>query len=77
MARTPDYVMVEDYVPPAGQEKMVPKGAFIRPVDWYYLPRHIKDANDYSYYLTNRDEYCYCFTRHGLMVVPIKKFRKL
>lgn len=74
---TPDYVLVEDVHYNAGgfESKVLTAGTFVRPIDKYYIPQHVKDKPECKYY-TEGETY-YCYTPHGILVIHKSKIRRI
>ncbi len=66
--RTPNWRLTADFiVKRAGRTSVtLPAGSYVRPMDLYYVPEHIKDANPYFW----ESSETYCYTRHGIVAVP-------
>lgn len=64
-----------------GSSLELPAGAFIIPIDQYYLPKHIKDIPKYEirgkYSFSYNDEYKFCYTRYGILPILTKYIRKI
>lgn len=67
--RTPDYVLTEEVH--IASDRILPVGAFVRPIVWDYLPRHIREAKPEG--LPNH--FAYCYTRYGIIPIPKKSMR--
>lgn len=74
--KTPDYVLMEDYnTGDYSSEKILPAGSFVRPIDYYYLPAHIKESASKSYLEDTSKVFCY--TYYGIKLIEWSKIRKL
>lgn len=73
---TPNYVLMEDvYVILSVESKKLDVGSFVRPINIYYLPQHIKDNP--RLYPINLKTHTYCFTFYGIVAIPLDKIRKV
>lgn len=48
---------------------VLPAGSFVCPIDWYYVPKHVKESDRYRWF--DKETHSVCYTRFGL--VPIAK----
>ncbi len=69
----PTYITNEDF--PIAQNKVLPVGSFVKPIDEYWLPKHIKDKPEHIW--INRDKEIYCYCHFGIVILPIKIIRKV
>jgi hypothetical protein len=73
---TPNYVLMEDTkVILAIDSVVLPAGSFVRPINIYYLPAHIK-AN-VRLYPVDLNKFVFCYTHYGITAVPISRIRKV
>lgn len=73
--KTPNFVLTEEHnCATSGDSRMLPAGAFIRPIELIYLPRHITEADRHRYYSPQSDIYAY--TRYGIICIPKYKVRQ-
>lgn len=71
MAKVPEFITTEDYkFGPLNDERVLPKGSFIKPIDVYYLPKHCYNYPTTMYYNKDRDVFIYC--RFGIITIPKK-----
>lgn len=81
--KVPTYMTVEEYeisngsyIMSASQSKVLPAGAFVKPIHDSYLPRHIKDSDEYMRSkLTDKNVFCYCF--FGIVLLPWSIIREV
>lgn len=74
--KTPDYVLSEDVTWWEGQElKTLKAGLFVRPIDWPYVPKHVIEDSRFRY--VSKDSQIFCYTRHGIVPIPISAFRRV
>jgi hypothetical protein len=77
--KTPNYQIEEDHRvvtnPGSYETKLVPKYTFVRPIDYYYVPRHIKEDERYRYFNPETEIFCYCPL--GIHPFPKKIVRKV
>lgn len=74
---TPDYLLTNDVTitKDIWDQKVIKAGTFVRPIDFYYVPQHIKDLPDHKWFDRNREVFCY--TPIGIQLIPLDKIRKL
>lgn len=74
---TPDYVMTEDfdYMTDSWDKKIIPAGAFVRPIDQYYVPKHVRNTMANKNFDWETETFCYT-PRDGIIAIPNKMFRK-
>jgi len=48
----------------------LPAGIFVKPLDVYYLPQHIKESLAYKWYDSTKDVFVYCSV--GIVVLAQK-----
>lgn len=75
---TPDYCLIEDVqVAEAGgwETKTLKAGTFVRPIDYYYVPKHIKEAVENRWFIANLE--VFCFTPLGIKLIDKNKFRRV
>ncbi len=72
---TPDYMLTEDfnYQPTRPNSFVIAAGTFLRPIDFYYVPRHIREEN--KFFNKETEVYCYCY--YGILVFPKEVIRKV
>lgn len=74
--KTPDYVLSEAYVTYQGSTQVeYPVGMFVRPIDPYYLPKHILDSDSHRWFNSQLEVYCY--TSLGIVKFPKNIVRKV
>lgn len=75
--KTPDYVLTEDVVHSSGpyDTKTLPTGAFVRPIELCYVPKHITEHNDNRMFKAEFQAYCY--TRFGIIAISWSKMRRV
>lgn len=77
---TPNFVlMVEFNVPSYGsygtrQDRTLPAGAFVRPIEPRYVPQFILDRDENRWFNEAKEAYCYC--RFGIVVIPKNLMRQ-
>jgi len=77
---TPDFILDDKWV--IGSElgwqyssdsKVIPKGTFVRPIKFEYLPSHItKDVRNFD-----KKHYVFCYTPIGIHKIPKKLIRQV
>lgn len=72
-AKTPNYVMDKQFVHSLGKgdEITIPAGSFIQPLEFRYVPSHIKE--EYSWVDKNHEQFC--FTKWGIIPIPKRLLR--
>lgn len=56
-----------------GDPKVLPVGAFVRPIQLSYIPQHVLDNNKYNY---DHKLDIYCYTRFGIIPIPKSYMRE-
>jgi hypothetical protein len=72
--KTPNYVTTEEITLHSanGQaSKVVEAGSFVKPVEYCYLPSHIKESTEGRRLNEELDVFCYC--KCGFIVIPRNK----
>lgn len=74
---TPNYVLSEAYCTydSSMNKQEYPQGMFVRPIDKYYLPKHIIDSESYRWF--NEGKEVYCYTKLGIVTIPKNIIRKV
>lgn len=74
--RTPNYVLTAEHrisnYP--HDDIILTKGMFVRPVDKYYLPKHVKESSAFRWHSEEKEVFCY--TSVGIVCVP-KEFIRM
>lgn len=69
---TPNYCLVSEYRIVQGaavvDAKILPAGTFVRPIDYYYVPLHVREDKRWAFF--DRDKEVFCFTRWGIVPIP-------
>jgi len=75
--RTPEYVIDKEYTIYSGiaRDKVLPAGAFVKPIDPYWLPKHIKDSNEFKWANPKTEQFCY--THFGIVLIPLNLIRRV
>ncbi len=74
--RTPNYVVSHDITistDKMGFQKVLPSGAFVRPIHKDYLPKHVLEKHKDS--LSDYYVMCYCY--FGLIPIPKSYLREV
>lgn len=73
--KTPNYILKEEHNLGASwnQDKVLPAGAFIKPIHKTYVPLHILEA----WFGVNYDTHDFCYTRLGIVPIPKYKIREV
>lgn len=69
MSRTPNYIITERFtvsLTPSDIQEL-PAGSYVRPIDYRYVPKHVKDDPKNKYYFENTDVFCYC--KFGIILI--------
>jgi hypothetical protein len=70
--RAPNYRLTEAHEVRMGQDYVtLPQGAWVRPVEACYLPKHITESDDFRWF--NPEMKVYCYTRFGFHPIPRDK----
>jgi hypothetical protein len=74
--KTPLYITIEDHEVylGGGDIKTLPQGSFVKPIKFEYLPKHIKDRDNPSWFDPERYVYVYC--HYGIVCVRWQILRK-
>lgn len=77
MSRTPDYVLTEDvyYKANTYDEKQIPAGSFVRPIELSYVPKHIIEDTRWRWF--NKDLEVFCYTHYGILPIAKDKMRQV
>lgn len=69
---TPDFILNDnyDYRIDMFDSIKLPKGIFVRPIKFSYVPKHITDRKTYTSFDKATDIYCY--TSYGIIPIPKK-----
>jgi hypothetical protein len=74
---TPNYITMLEYV--VGRhtfdEKVLPVGTFVRPIDPVYLPDHTKETSDYKWFDNKKEVFVYCSC--GIVLLPLSLIRRV
>jgi hypothetical protein len=76
--KTPEYVTKEpwSYKKSFNTEPVnFPAGSFMKPIDPYYLPKHVLDSDEYRW--SNKNTETFAYTRIGIIPVPKDLLRKV
>lgn len=74
--RLPEYKLnTEVTVGYGAHSPTLPVGAFVCPIDPYWLPVHIKTAKEYLFF--NPKHNVYCYTRYGIVMLDKKAIDKV
>lgn len=73
---TPDYVLVQAYFYSSSlyDSKSLDAGAFVRPIELCYVPKHVVEDKRWSGFNKNTD--VFCFTSLGIVPIPRAHMRK-
>lgn len=76
---TPNFILDEDYSAPVSETSWetikFDKGIFVRPIDYYYVPQHVKDDGRYKNF--DSTTHVFCYTRLGIYMFPKKIVRQV
>jgi hypothetical protein len=76
MLPTPNFVLMSEYRPYMGSSSdpvVLPAGAFVRPIDLKYVPKHVIEDRRWSSF--NEKTEVFCYTRVGIIPIPIDAMR--
>ncbi len=72
--RVQDYVTIEATSVSVGADsKRLEAGSFVKPIDIYYVPKHIKE--DVKFLGWNLDKYVFCYTHWGITLLERSNLR--
>lgn len=54
--------------------KTIPAGTFVRPIEYQYVPKHVKEDDRWTRNFNPETE-IYCHTSYGMVPVPRKSIR--
>jgi len=68
---TPDYVLTESHTfgPGPADKRTLEAGSFVRPIHIYYVPKNLLDGHD-------SEKEIFCYTRYGIISIPLKIVRR-
>lgn len=75
---TPDYILIDEVSirrSAASEPIILPQGAFVRPLEYTYLPAHIKNDSTWKTYPTTM--YTFAYTRYGILPIKTTNIRKV
>lgn len=76
MSRTPSHVLKEAHrFDWRGEYKELPQGAFVRPIEYQYIPKEVLEDRQFSMFNLTIDVFCY--TRYGIIPIPKHKLREV
>jgi len=70
-SKTPNYVLTEDYQlrTTLGKDPVIlPKGSFVRPINYCYLPKHIIEDNGWLAF--DLETFVFAYTKFGIFPIP-------
>lgn len=73
--RITEYILSEDMVVDQSNNKTLPAGSFVKPIDPYWLPQHIKDTSNFKW--MNKETQVFCYTALGMVLIPWEKLRAI
>jgi hypothetical protein len=75
---TPNYLTQEEYsVKVLGNDKVLPANSFVRPIEYTYVPKYLKEIEDMPYQRFNPQTEVFCYTHWGIVVLPLKLLRRV
>lgn len=69
---TSNYVLEQDFK--IDNSKVLPAGSFVRPIRYYYVPKHIKDEYPWT---SEEGTQTFCYTYYGIVAIPTEYIRKV
>jgi hypothetical protein len=73
--KTPNYMLTEEVrFINYGETKTIPKGAFVRPIELKYVPKHVLDSPNNRFF--NSATEVFAFTRYGIVAIPKSSIRE-
>lgn len=75
--KTPNYALKEEYsiVYDIHDVKVLPKGTFVRPVQYEYIPKHVIENPMWRFF--NKEREVFCYTRYGFAAIPLSSLREV
>lgn len=72
--RATNYILLADHTfIRAGDTVVLPRGSFVRPIREGLLPAHVKNSLSHAFFDRHTESYCY--TRYGIIVIPLAKIK--
>jgi hypothetical protein len=74
------WITTEDHAfGPTMDQKILPSGSFVRPIAFCYLPEEIrnKELDKVVYSRINLDNFVFCYTHYGIIVISRDILRKI
>jgi hypothetical protein len=73
--KVPEFVLSEDHRITTSilDIKIIPAGSFVKPIQYCYLPQHIKDANKWH----DPTKQIFCYTSEGIISIPLNIIREI
>lgn len=53
---------------------VLPAGAFVRPIEYQWVPKHVKDDERFRDY--NKEKHIFAYTRHGILMFEHTQIRR-
>lgn len=79
MVRVPTYITTEDISIKNGQyghdSKILPKGSFVKPLHYDYVPKHVKENKTWAFFDKKTDVFAY--THFGIIAIPKNYIREV
>lgn len=74
--KTTNYALTEPFSYQEGRydTKTLPAGAFVRPIELVYVPKHVIEDSRWSSFNKKTDVFCYC--RWGVIPIPRNLLRE-
>lgn len=76
--KTPNYVLTENFTfyqhGWGGDSRLLPEGASVRPIELYWVPKHVLEHKRWESFNKDTDVFVYC--RYGFVAVPKKIVRE-
>lgn len=70
--RAPNYRLKVEHQIRVGQDALtLPQGAWLRPVEFLYLPHHLRNASEYIW--MDQEKNVACYTKYGFHIIPRDK----
>ncbi len=73
--RTPNYILSEpvSFAHGAYDVKTMAAGTFVRPIEYHYVPKHVKEDERWKHFDKLTEVFCHC--SYGTVPVPRKSIR--
>jgi hypothetical protein len=73
--KVPEFVLTQGFLMHKGpmDTYTIPEGSFVKPIEYCYVPQHVKDANKHH----DKLKEIFCYTREGIVSIPRNIIREI